>query len=70
MAEIVNLRLARKARSRAEREAAAGRNRVAFGRGKQERLADATVAQQATRHLDGHRREPLASDPGSDATDE
>lgn len=68
-AEIVNLRRARKARNRAGREDAAGRNRPAFGRGKQQRLAEEALARQASRRLDGHRREPDPQGPESDAPD-
>ena len=57
MAEIVNLRQARKARARAEAEAQAATNRARFGRAK----ADRKVAEDAERRrnalLDGARRE-------------
>lgn len=55
MAEIVNLRRARKTRSKAEAEARAAENRIAFGRTKAEKKqSEAEKALQATR-LDGHR---------------
>lgn len=55
MAEIVNLRQARKARDRAAREAAASANRVAFGRSKADRLRDAAARGQDEARLSGHR---------------
>ena len=55
MAEIVNLRLARKRKGRAEREASAAANRAASGRTKHERtLAEARKAQGEER-LAAHR---------------
>jgi hypothetical protein len=66
MAEIVNLRRARKARDRAAREAAADANRVAFGRSKAERLhGDAQHRLDGTR-LSGHR---LDADPDTSSDD-
>jgi Domain of unknown function (DUF4169) len=58
MTEIVNLRLARKRRRRAEKDEAATANRLAHGRSKAEKTrADRVGALDATR-LEGHRREP------------
>jgi hypothetical protein len=55
MAEIVNLRRARKQRERAAAEKQADQNRITFGRSKAERnLADARQ-EKAARALDGHR---------------
>ena len=59
-ADIVNLRRARKARARAQREEAAAGNRRAFGRTKAEKRKDATERERSERHLEGHRR------PGDD----
>lgn len=56
MAEIVNLRLVRKARTRAERQAEAERNRLLHGRPKAERRLSASEREAAERRLDGHRR--------------
>jgi hypothetical protein len=57
MGEIVNLRRARKARDRREKEDAAQANRVAFGRTKSEReLTDARKQLEAAK-LDGLKRE-------------
>jgi hypothetical protein len=58
VAEIVNLRQARKQKVRAEKARAAGENRAAFGRNKGEREKQRRLAEQTERHLDGHRREP------------
>lgn len=57
MAEIVNLRQARKAKARAGKQAAAAENRVRFGRTKAERDAEAARRQLADKGLDGHRRD-------------
>lgn len=55
MAEIVNLRQARKDKARAEKEALAKANRQKFGRSKAEKdLADAE-RDKAGRVLDAHR---------------
>jgi hypothetical protein len=58
VAEIVNLRLARKQKARADRARAADENRAAFGHSRQERERAQRLAEQAERTLDGHRREP------------
>ena len=55
MAEIVNLRRARKARDRASAEAQAEQNRIAFGRTKAERKLTEAEKTLAERHLEGHR---------------
>ena len=57
MAEVINLRQARKRRDRADKTAAADANRIAHGRTKAER--GATDAEHALRDrmLDGARRE-------------
>ena len=62
MAEIVNLRQARKRRARAEKDAQAEQNRLSFGRTKAEREASAAKAELEARRLEGHRR-----DGGEDA---
>ncbi|MBA4222002.1 MAG: DUF4169 domain-containing protein [Methylobacterium sp.] len=60
MAEIVNLRRARKARDRASAEAQAEQNRIAFGRTKAERKLTEAEKTLAERRLEGHR---LSDDP-------
>jgi len=62
VAEIVNLRQARKRRTRAEKDAQAEQNRMSFGRTRAEREASAAKAELEARRLEGHRR-----DGGEDA---
>jgi hypothetical protein len=57
MAEIVNLRRARKERARTDKEAKASENRVRFGRRKQDVAVEEAGRATAARLLDGHRRE-------------
>jgi hypothetical protein len=58
LSEIVNLRLARKRKDRAEAEREAAERRVLFGRSKAEREAESERRERERRALDGHRREP------------
>lgn len=58
MAEIVNLRRARKQKARADKTRLADENRAAFGRPKAEKERQRLLSEQTERHLDGHRREP------------
>lgn len=55
MAEIINLRRARKQRARQDAEAQAQQNRVAFGRSKAERSLTEAERDKAARALEGHR---------------
>lgn len=55
MAEIVNLRQARKRRERDERAHAAAENRIRFGRTKGEKAAEDVRRDRTARDLDGHR---------------
>ena len=57
MAEIVNLRQARKAKARDEKDAAAAANRAKFGRTKTERQEEAAKAALEAKKLDGHKRD-------------
>jgi hypothetical protein len=57
MAEVINLRRARKARARDAAADAATVNRAAFGRTKAERDAAAVEAERQARLLDGAKRE-------------
>ena len=57
MAEIVNLRQARKGKARADKEAQAAANRAKFGRSKAEKEAEAAKQALADRTLEGHKRE-------------
>ena len=57
MGEVINLRQARKARERAEKEVRAAENRAAFGRPKKARtLQEKRKVLEETRH-EGHRLE-------------
>ena len=58
MAEIINLRAARKARARADKEAVASANRRQFGQTKDEKRAAREEQARLDRTLDGARREP------------
>ena len=58
MAEIVNLRRARKAKARAADDAEAAENRARFGRPKAERQRRDAEAAMAAQRLDAHRRQP------------
>ena len=57
MAEIVNLRLARKKKARTDKEVRAAQNRVTFGRSKAERDAVEAESEIARRRLDQHKRD-------------
>ncbi|MCP8882260.1 DUF4169 family protein [Devosia sp. XJ19-1] len=57
MADIINLRTARKAKARADKETVAEANRLKFGRTKAEKLKDASEKARADRHIDGHKRD-------------
>jgi hypothetical protein len=56
-ADILNLRRARKAKARAEKDAEAEENRRRFGRTKEEKAKDTADRERAGRHIDGHRRD-------------
>lgn len=55
MAEVINLRLARKARARREAEVQAAANRALHGRTKAEKSAEKAERAKAERHVEGHR---------------
>ena len=57
MGEVVNLRMARKAKKREEAQAQAATNRALHGRTKAQRLADAQDKARAVKLLDGARRD-------------
>ncbi|MCB5424202.1 DUF4169 family protein [Altererythrobacter sp. CC-YST694] len=57
MAEIVNLRMARKAKLRADRARQADANRAKFSRTKGEKAAQDSEAERSARQLDGARLE-------------
>jgi len=56
MAEIVNLRAARKAKARADKEGVAAENRVRFGRPAHERKLNATLEEKRKHSLSLHLR--------------
>lgn len=58
MADIFNLRRARKDKAKREREAEADANRRRFGRTLAQKEADRNVAERMVRTLDGKRLEP------------
>ena len=57
MAEIINLRRARKANARTEQAAKADQNRITFGRTKAERKLTEAERDLANRRIDGHLRQ-------------
>jgi len=57
MAEIVNLRTARKRKAREEGAVKAEQNRILFGRTKAEKNKSKAEAELAARRLDGHKLE-------------
>lgn len=58
MAEIVNLRQARKHKARSEKERIAAENRAIHGRNRAERERESLLERKATTFLDAHRRSP------------
>ncbi|MGF9756382.1 DUF4169 family protein [Microvirga sp. 0TCS3.31] len=58
MAEIINLRQARKNKARADKEVRATENRVAFGRTKAEKMLTKAEQDLAKSRLEGHKRDP------------
>ena len=66
MAEIINLRQARKTKARTEAEATATQNRLTHGRSKAERTASETRSDLDSRRHESHRREQKP-EPGSAA---
>ncbi len=57
MGDVVNLKMVRKAKARAERETLAQANRAKFGRTKAEKTRDMRHAERAAHLLDGARRD-------------
>ncbi|MDF2094373.1 DUF4169 family protein [Aquibaculum arenosum] len=69
MAEIINLRQARKGKQRAEAASEAAQRRSHFGRSKQERATEASRRQKEEARLEGHRLERNAALNASEAGD-
>ncbi len=61
-ADIVNLRNARKRRTRDQREIKAAENRAKFGQSKAEKMQVKAVSELDRRRLDQAKREPTGSD--------
>lgn len=57
MADIVNLRQARKQKARAEKETAAAENRIKFGRTKAERKHEEAQNIVADKRIEAHKRD-------------
>ena len=57
MADIVNLRQARKQKARDEKVRAAEQNRALHGRSKAEKQRDRLIADKSDKFVAGHRRE-------------
>ena len=57
MADIINLRNARKQKARSAKQAQAEQNRITFGRTKAEKQLSAAEKALADRRIDGHRRD-------------
>jgi len=57
MADIINLRRARKAKARIDAATQANANRAAFGRSSQQKQAQQAEADRLARTLDGAKRE-------------
>lgn len=57
MSDIINLRLARKRKARADREKVAEQNRVQFGRTRIEKIESRKLAERESRLLDAHKRD-------------
>ena len=64
-AEIVNLRLARKAKARSEKERQAEQNRITFGRTKQEKTLTTALNAKAEKKLDQGRIERIGPSPAT-----
>ncbi len=60
MGEIVNLKLARKRKARAEKDGRAAENRILFGRTKAEKQQTEAERLRTVTSLNGHKREPDA----------
>ncbi|MBU1304601.1 MAG: DUF4169 family protein [Alphaproteobacteria bacterium] len=57
MAEIINLRMARKHKARADKAAQAAQNRISFGRTKAEKQLSAAQKALADKKIAGHQRD-------------
>jgi len=62
MADIVNLRQARKQKARDEKVRVAEQNRALHGRSKAEKERDRLIADRSDKFVAGHRREPFGDE--------
>ncbi|MGX7873476.1 DUF4169 family protein [Mesorhizobium sp. ORM6] len=62
MADVVNLRQARKQRTRDEKVRVAEQNRALYGRSKADRQRDRLMADKAEKFVAGHRLDPSGKD--------
>ncbi|TPK71674.1 MULTISPECIES: DUF4169 family protein [unclassified Mesorhizobium] len=62
MADIVNLRQARKQKARDNKARVAEQNRALHGRSKADRQRDRLIADKAEKFIAGHRLDPSGSD--------
>jgi hypothetical protein len=67
MGEVVNLRLARKRKARAEKAQAADENRARFGRSGAARERQQAMDEIDSRRHEGHRRSPGHAGPDGEA---
>jgi len=58
MGDVVNLRMARKQRARADKAAEAAENRARHGRTGAQKTLDRARAEALERHVEGHRLQP------------
>ena len=66
MGDVINLRLHRKRKERADREEKAEANRAKFGRTKAEKQTTQAVLDLSSRRLEGHKREQPEPEPEGD----
>lgn len=62
MADVINLRQARKQKARSEKEQQAAENRAQYGRTKHEKAVTRALKAQVDKALDGGKREKPVSD--------
>lgn len=62
MSNVVNLRMARKRKARADSERVAAENRALHGRSKAEKTRDRVEAERIAGHIDGHRLDRTSRD--------
>jgi hypothetical protein len=62
VSNVVNLRMARKRKARADSEQVAAENRALHGRSKADKARDRLEAERATGHIDGHKLDRASPD--------